>query len=182
MRELKEFVIGFAEFYGEQLSEMRLELYCQALSGITRQELVRAAGEVMRDPKVMRFPLPAVLLERIRPAANPEHDALEASSRIVQAISDYGWTNPGPARAFIGELGWRVVEREGGWETLCEKVRSEQIPTYRAQWRESAKAIQARAQRGELGAPGLPEPKRDRDELPTNIGGLLLSTIKEVKK
>ncbi len=175
--------MGLAEFYGEHLTDQRLRLYAMALEDTPLETIERVAKEIMRDPKVTRFPLPAVILERIRPASNPEHDALEAASRIVEAISKFGYCNPSAAEKFIGPLGWQVVRGEGGWEALCEKVTTDKIPMYRAQWREHAKAIHGRTLRGEFSGPGLPKPiEQSREAMPTHISGLLSGRDKAAGK
>lgn len=163
---VKKLLIGLAEFYGETLTPTRLKMFAEVLSDMPAVELERAIGVVTRDPRITRMPLPANLRQATRPSANPDHDALEASNRIVEAIDRFGWTNPKEAQAFIGELGWLVVQREGGWETICENTTARQLPTLKAQWRELAKAVAGRAQRGELETPPT---------LPSGPGGIVKS-------
>lgn len=148
MTGMKKLLIGLAEFYGETLTPSRLNMFAQVLSDLAPSDVERAIALLTRDPRITRMPLPAHIRQAVRPDANPEHDALEASNRIVEAIGRFGYYNPRDARDFIGELGWRVVEREGGWETVCENTTTRMIPTLKAQWRELAKALYARAQRG----------------------------------
>lgn len=166
MRELKKAVIGLAEVFGLELSETRLALYAEALADLPEVEVRRAIVLMLRDPTLKRFPTPAEIRERITPTGNPDHDAIEAANRIVEALSKFGGCNADleapKARAFIGELGWKVVEREGGWSRLVEDVTTPQLPTIKAQWRELAKAIQGRARMGTLDtAPGIPGPAQE---------------------
>lgn len=157
--QIKKLLIGLAEFYGESLTPQRLNMFAEVLSDLSPEEVAAAIQNCTRDPRITRMPLPANLRQAVRPASNPDHEALEASNRIVEALEKFGWNNPRDARTFIGELGWIVVQREGGWEALCEATSTRMIPTLKAQWRELAKAIYARSQRGEIDtAPGLPRP------------------------
>jgi len=145
---IKKLIIGMAEVYGTELSVPRLDLYVELLSDIPKSEVEIAIRDILRDPGQKFFPLPAVIRERAAPQMNPEHEAIEAASRITQAIAKFGWNNQELAEKFIGPLGWRIVERDGGWSHICESVMADEIPIRRAQWREIGKALQARARLG----------------------------------
>jgi len=84
--------------------------------------------------------------------------ARDTVSKIVQAISTHGYNWPHRARAAVGEIGWAIVHRMGGWETVCEDYTYAREKTVMlAQWRELAKALAERARFGELdAAPALP--------------------------
>lgn len=167
-QEIKKLIIGLAELYNEQLSANRLVLYAQVLSQFTVAQVQKAVNEIIHDKTVMRFPLPAIIADKIRPSENIDAEANEAANRILQAISKHGWNHATEARSFIGELGWLVVERQGGWENLCAAVMPEQHGTLKAQWRDSAKALYHRAKQGKLHeAPKLPS------EMGERLGGLL---------
>lgn len=153
MKELKKLLIGLAETFGTTLSEQRMAIYVEILKNQPLMEVQRAINEILTDSRYKFFPLPAVILEHIAPPLNTDHDAIESANRIVQAIANFGYYQAEGAKRFIGELGWLVVEREGGWEGLCESLTTDQIPTRKAQWRELAKALIGRSQRGTLGTP-----------------------------
>jgi hypothetical protein len=92
------------------------------------------------------------------PPKNPESDAIDAANRIGEAIVKFGYNNELAAKDFIGELGWLIVQRQGGWEAICQNTMAHQMPTLKAQWRELGKSLYDRAKRGTLGeAPKLPE-------------------------
>lgn len=146
-----------AEVTGKVPSNELIAFYEKSLADLGYPALCTALEKLMierndRDP----FPSVKTIRELIRPAANPEHDAIEAANRIVEAMERFGWPNPRDARAFIGELGWLVVEREGGWESVCEKGVYSKLPMLKAQWRELAKSLHGRAQRGDDSPPQLP--------------------------
>jgi hypothetical protein len=158
MKELKKLLIGLAETFGTNLSEARLSIYVGALSDLPPDVAKEAINRVIADPKQKFFPLPAEIRERVAPSINPDHEAQEVAGRISKAISEHGYWHPEEARRDIGELGWLVVERSGGWAILCESTLAADIGTRFAQWREMAKSLQARAARGVLGeAPRIPE-------------------------
>lgn len=91
------------------------------------------------------------------PEPTPEELAIDAADRIVTCLSTCGYTNPTRAKEQIGELGWVFVEKSGGWSNLClSVVRTEDLPTLRAQWRRSIMAIYNQALRGDTSLPALP--------------------------
>jgi hypothetical protein len=145
---------GLAEVYGEKLGLDRLRLYLSALSDLTTEQLEEAINEIMRDPRVTRFPLPAAIRARVKPGDDVDSMAIEAANRIWEALARCGHNNPGSAREFIGELGWAVVQRQGGWgEAFSMQTETSDVVGLKAQWRELAKALHARAKAGTLDAP-----------------------------
>ena len=169
-------ILGMAEAMGRQLTEAGIKHYLQFLDDIDTGTVVWALQELIKTES--RMPTVADIRRIAKPeeSITVEHDAIEASNRIVQAMGKYGWINPEQAKEFIGELGWAVVQREGGWRNVCEHTKTEDLPITKAQWRNLAKAIAIRARAGVLNSPpGLPKP--------TNEGMRLLGVkIDEVLK
>ena len=157
-----------AELCGRQLNTDLLAIYDQALAPLGYDRLVSALNWIIEN-RSERDPFPAIrtIRERIEPMPDRDSEAVEASNRIVQALGKFGGVNADlnapAAKAFIGELGWYVVQREGGWATLCERVRDPELPHYKAQWRELAKSAYTRGAQGRVD-----EPPR----LPTGPSGL----------
>lgn len=169
--QIKKLIIGAAEVYGEAMTKTRLELYYELLSELSPRTLELALKTIMRNGAQTRFPLPGVILQAACPSRSPEAEAVEAAGRIPEALYRYGYTDPHGAKDFIGELGWLIVEREGGWECLCAKVTTNQLPILKAQWREMAKSLYSRAKAGLNNIPpSLPHPTRRITiaELPSN--------------
>lgn len=183
IQAIKLLLNGLAEYYGTMLTPNRLSMYAEDLDDLELDEIGRAIKLIRRDPAQNFFPLPSKIRECIK--GNARDEALEASNRIVQAMGKFGWTNPEGARAFIGELGWRVVEREGGWQGLCQRTTDDALPTFKAQWRELAAATLRREQAGVATAPGLPSSQEQLKLKSESTGpiqfGNLLEKI-EVKK
>jgi hypothetical protein len=88
--------------------------------------------------------------------------AAVAASRIIGAVRKIGVSSDPDrnrrAREWVGELGWQVVENNGGWRFLCETLNTDDIPTVRAQFRREATALLAMSRRGDVTPPGLPGP------------------------
>jgi len=123
--------------YDSYLAPYGYEKICQALEKIftTRRT---------RDP----FPSIKEILDQILPPTDFESEAREAAGRILQAVNRFGWVNPTEACKFIGELGWRAVERYGGWNSLCHTMTVQNTPIIQAQLRDIALASLKRAAAG----------------------------------
>ena len=128
---IKELIL-VAEVFGVSLTKSRIETYLAVLGELSELEMKRAVSEVLNDPSIKFFPLPAVFLQKAKPKATDEDKAKEAAARIVSAVSRFGYPFSEDARKYIGEIGWRVVELQGGWSTLCQNMRNSMIPTLQA--------------------------------------------------
>lgn len=71
---------------------------------------------------------------------NDDDFASEEAMRIIGAISKFGYNNVDRAKAYLGERSWEVIKEIGGWEVFCETVTTDNIPSYRAQLRDSIKS------------------------------------------
>lgn len=119
-----------------------LKLQVEDLADLEFSQIVSALTKYRSDPKNNFWPRASKLREIIFPKQSIETLANEAASRIRQAISDYGWNDPQGAKKFIGDLGWNIVLRSGGWMYLCENHGVELSPlTFHAQARDLAKAM-----------------------------------------
>jgi len=87
--------------------------------GLTMDEIVSAYARARLDRRVRSLPIPAVILEMVRPEVSPESVVSVAIGRITSAISKFGYCNEAEARVFIGELGLVIVDRMGGWSQVC---------------------------------------------------------------
>lgn len=129
----------------------------------TLTEYLDAIRSYMADQKNIQFPAPA----RLRPYLDKELDddskAVEVASRVVAAVSRFGYTWPSEAKNYIGDLGWEAVQRFGGWTFVCENLGvGISQTTFQAQIRDSAKAIIKTAKMGAFDqAIGLPAPNNN---------------------
>lgn len=157
---LKKFLLANAMYFGQEIKDTVLQMYAEDLEDLPLDGVVQAIKALRRDPKTFRVPLPAQIRARLCPPVTDEHEAVEASARIWGAIATFGWPNPDGARDHIGPLGWQVVERMGGWRSICDES-NDAGPSMRAQMRELAKSIIARTAAGIADVPpGLPENPR----------------------
>lgn len=156
--------LGLAQMYGKDLQPMTLKIMLDAVDDLEASSVVNALHEWTRTSKSSRHPLPAEIRTIVKPELSPDAVANEAASRIRAAIAKHGWANPTEAREYIGDLGWKIVERCGGWLYICENHGVELNPlTFHAQARDQAKAIIESAELGRFDRPiGIPAPKENR--------------------
>ena len=162
---VKELVIGLAAYYDKKLSPQQIAMYAEDLSTVPIEDLVRSIRLYRSNPKNSFFPLPAKLLESIRPQETAEDCARLAESEIWEAVGAYGWPNANRARSALGALAWEGVERFGGWARVCEGA-NEDGATFRAQMRNVLESVYRRAQQGRLEERvALPSP----DQIPIEV-------------
>jgi len=128
---------------------------------LSPEELTFAIRKYRTIPENHFFPLPAKLIALVTPKENSELDiGREVSGRIIQAVSKFGHNNSMEACKFIGELGWKVVHRNGGWAAICSELNENNKGIMQAQMRDLAISIMRMSANGALDAPiGIPQPQ-----------------------
>jgi hypothetical protein len=148
MNTKAELITALAEICGEELTESRIKAYLYSLRELTLNEVKIAFDEFVKDPDMKKFPLPGQFMAKARPQPSSDDEAREAAARILSAVPKFGWSNRKEAQNYIGELGWAVVERQGGWVFICENMKSGMIPSLQAQYRDLAKSVAIRYKSG----------------------------------
>lgn len=160
VQQLKAYIALTAAYYGQELADAVVAMYAEDLSDLPLEAVKAAITQIRRDPKVTRFPLPAVIRARLEPQDTPEDSARLAESEVWEAVGRYGWPNARDAQNAIGELGWEGVTRFGGWVRVCEAA-NDNPTAFRAQMRNVLESVYRRAQQGRLTeAVALPEPEK----------------------
>lgn len=139
--EIGKIWLGLAEMYGKEISTNALTIMLNAIEDLDTEKVIIALNNWARTSKQTRYPLPSEIREIVNPILSTDALAKESSARIQQAISKFGYMQPNLAKEFIGEIGWNVVERFGGWVYICENHGVDLNPlTFLAQARDLAKA------------------------------------------
>lgn len=122
MKKISKMLVDMARFYQYDLGEKQMEMYTDVLSQQPEEVVLRAGKEYMQNMKNTKFPVPPhLILKEYLPNEPDDHsNAKEVAGRVVDAVTRFGWNNAQSARTYIGEVGWKVVERFGGWLKLCE--------------------------------------------------------------
>lgn len=184
LKVLKLLVLRNAAFFGEALPDAVVAMHAEALEDLDPQKVDWAYKQLIRTSKTRRMPLPGDVRALVCPEGNDAvmDDARDASSRIIAAISKYGHTNTDRAREYIGPLGWEVVQRQGGWLTVCQ-MSDDQLATFQAQWRELAAVLRRKFERGLLSmAPGLGIPHADNVKKISQMANSAVKGIAEINE
>ena len=160
--ELGILFANLAEYYSKNLTRGALAMYIEDLEEYPLGQIQLAMKKYRQDTKNRTFPVPAQLIEIMNPKTNSRNEAMEAASRITEAVSYFGYTNPERAKEYIGDLGWRIVSRIGGWQYLCENLGvTLHVSTFQAQARDIALSTIERGNAGLDGfAPQLPQAEK----------------------
>lgn len=138
---LLETIINTASYYGRTLSEPVLRMFAEDLEDLPISQVIEGYKSWRRNPKNTQFPLPAQIRGLVAPEVDADSAAKEIAGRITGSVTKFGWNNSQKAREFIGETGWAIVERQGGWMHLCENLgRTINPSAFQAQTREQAKS------------------------------------------
>ena len=142
-----------------RLAPVMIELYDRALRKFGYERAVAAVEAAIMERRGQdRMPSIGDLVSRCSPEILERDTAVEVSARIWSAIGKFGWPGELDARGWIGEVGWYVVQVNGGWERLCRTAQEKDVGTWKAQLRDHAAAAIRRHKAGVLGsAPGFGE-------------------------
>jgi len=149
--EIIKLLVLMAQLYNKNLTENIIEVYCDILEELSSEELNRAFKKIMKDPNQRFFPLPAEILQAAKEDSRSNKDlAMEVVSKIFYAISKIGPYRSKEARDHIGEIGWEVIQREGGWEFVNEILNESNSQTIKAQWRDTIQSFQTKQKDKEI--------------------------------
>lgn len=143
---LAQQLLNLSIFYGKfDLTKEQISTYISVLENHFKKDFNVLSGALenySKDSKNKFFPAPANLTQYLNPESSPDSLSNEIASKIRQAISEIGYVSPSRAKLFVGDIGWQVVQRSGGWQYLCENHGASLSPlTFYAQSRDTAKSI-----------------------------------------
>lgn len=146
MRLLETLAI-LANVCGRNMSDQALIFYFNALKDLDCDKCCGAATKLAESG---RFPSVEEIKKKVIPEINEKDDAREIASLIITSISKFGSYRQLDAKEWVGDLAWRVVERSGGWQMLCESVTGENIGIFTAQLRDLAESTIRRDKAGKI--------------------------------
>ncbi len=156
MNPIAKMLLDMARFYGHELDKRQLEMYVQVLTQFDEDKVLHEARAYMFDVKNNKFPIPPhkIMAKHMPQAPTDENLSVEVAARVRQAISKFGWNNPEEAEKFIGDIGWGIVLRYGGWLHLCQNLGVTIAEgTFQAQVRELCKSHMQLSRSGNLNQP-----------------------------
>lgn len=120
--EVSKLWFATAKFYDKVLDQDMLNLLTSDVNDLNAQDVINALNLYRKDKKNKFWPKSSDVRELIIPSFSEESIGRDTSAKIIAAIPRYGYNNAIEARSFIGEFGWNIVKRLGGWSFLCENV------------------------------------------------------------
>ena len=139
------------EYYSRQFSAPALRMMIDDLSDLSFDAVETSINQWRRDPKCKGFPMPSDIRARILPnTESPEDVGRIIAAKILERTRLDGYTNADRAKERIGELGWLVVQRMGGWQKLCEDIGPHNENTFHSRLRDLAVSLYKSAERGHL--------------------------------
>lgn len=178
--QVAELWLTVAAMYGRDISRGAMTLMLDSIADLDSHKVLGVLSNWVRSARNKTHPLPGDIRELVNPQLSAEAKANEAATRIRAAIVKFGWAQGAEAKEWIGELGWGVVKRTGGWSYLCENHGLTLDPlTFHAQAREIAKSMIEQKKLGVFDQPvNLEGPKTQQLERTE----ALLSQVLESKK
>jgi hypothetical protein len=139
----KIMLVKLAAYYEKTLSSEQIQMYSEQLEEHLTDEACSIACKKYIDNSANEFfPRPiSKLIAIIKTPVSLDDDAQEIASKIINAVSKFGWNNYEDAKNYIGERGFDVVKRFGGWQYVCQELgQNIQLTTFNAQIRELLKS------------------------------------------
>lgn len=154
LKQIQKIIIENLTFFDAPINELKVKMFAQELASFPAGEVGAAFSVLRKEAGRNKMPMPADVVKILFPQTDPNAEAQEAAARILQATSKFGYIDPEGAKNFIGSLGWRVVERFGGWKYICENLGVNlNASTFFAQARDVAKASIGREALGLANSP-----------------------------
>lgn len=189
-QKIQQAVLVLAETQGKQMSSASLKLFTDALGDISAKQVEVAILEHLRGPSGRFFPSPGDLLTHIHQFQTVPQAANECVSRVIEAVSRFGYVDPEGAKAFLGPLVWGALPGAVGWKEFCSSDES-QRGVQRAQLRDRvAAALQRENPTGQVCLPPAKQPEfralvpwpEDSESVSTEVSALVNSiSIKTIK-
>ena len=99
------------------LSEKYIISWLKSCNKLGEKKAYLALSEIYKKAK-QGYQIPSIY--EFEQLANEETESnLLIADKIVQAMSLFGGYRNDEAKKFIGEIGWKVVQNNGGWQEMC---------------------------------------------------------------
>lgn len=114
--------LAIAQMFSKELNQVALKMMLDSVNDLDAEKTCLALEKWVSTTKLGRHPFPSELRDMVNPILDPEAKGKLAASRVIEAVSKFGYTHPEAAKEFIGDLGWQAVKRFGGWQYICENL------------------------------------------------------------
>lgn len=163
---LKQTAIGLkaikscASAANRQMDDYAIERYGEFFAELDNEQFARALKFIETCFDDGKLPSLAQIKQYAFALLSAQEDAQRCVDLICTAISTCGYTNPERAKAYIGKLGWQLVQELGGWVSICSIEGYKELEYAKISWRKSAEILHKRAAMGAIDyKPELPKPQ-----------------------
>ena len=147
MQHLKGLISANHRYYSCNLGPTQIQMMAEDLMDYPVDEIEGAMRKWRVDGpppgQKPRPPLPCDLIGLMRPPMDRDAKANAMASTILACIGKFGYMRPDRAQDYMGEASWQVVTMRGSWVELCRSVTVDNLSTFHAQLRDTAKAVLA---------------------------------------
>lgn len=195
--------VSLAQLHGKELNPGVLKMILDSVSDLDPDQVLNALNQWAKTSKMLRHPLPAEIRQMVCPELDENSIAIEIAHKIDYLVIKLGYAwemgifnGDGMIylntknQAFlnfkdaviseIGEIGWAVVCKRGGWRAVAQSSNEMEEGTFKAQMREQVKAVMTMQKHGaDLARLEMPS-KFDESKSIGMFGNI--KQIEEVKK
>jgi hypothetical protein len=197
---LLELLVATSAFFARELPDISLRMYAKILMEHEPDFVFEAMRNVMRDPKIRQMPTPAQILETVKPVITPTDDARDVAALLGKACRKKGdlWSagffQDGRAHfegggkmhntfeeaviAEVGEVGFEVIRRIGGWGSFYTLWNNTTDSHFMAQMRDLAETVSKKSLGGVLYE--LPKLRKSQAQIEHERRQLLREQLKQL--
>lgn len=164
-QKLAALIVATTSYFGVEVQDDVIKMYIEDLLHLDETEIEIGFRQLRRDTKLTRFnllPIPAKVIEAVRPEVRPEDIAVDFTNQICRAIERHGIYWPqgytGAAGTFwqvgskffptfheaveaeLGPQAFTVINRLGGWQSLHDGYYNTDPGIFKAQLRRGVEA------------------------------------------
>lgn len=125
------------------LSENYIKSWLKSCSKLGDKKAIPALSEIYKKAK-QGYQIPSIY--EFEQLANEETESnLLIADKIVQAMSLFGGYRNDEAKKFIGEIGWKVVQNNGGWQEMCWSSNVKYVDVLKKRLKQQIKDIKSQS-------------------------------------
>ncbi|WP_397602124.1 hypothetical protein [Silvanigrella sp.] len=101
----------------KSLSENYIKSWLKSCIKLGEKKALFALGEIYKKAK-QGYMIPSIF-EFEQLAESETEPSLQIAERIVRGMQLFGAYKNEEAKEYVGELGWKIVQNNGGWQEMC---------------------------------------------------------------
>lgn len=184
--EFAKNLILTAKLYGYDMGLDLARMFVDDLQDLPYSGCNEALVTYRRDVKNKTWPRVSEIRAILQPVVDDSSVAIELANQIMKCIGRFGYNwadgtytpdgnvySNSKGQTFnvfkdclvseLGEIGWSVVQKRGGWRLICEQANEADATTYKAQLRDHVRSVMSFSKTGtEVENLSLPTPANNQ--------------------